>query len=232
MTFSRGQQLKIQMSGSPLKGMIAPKPMLYDMTNNVKLCLQHTEDPVLHLYRYATRGTCDQYKSVKVYLERWLPLMLMESATGVVKNEESCNINNVQIKFSGDRKGKFALGLAECEVRNIELSGTVSDDDDDEEIENNGAKSYDWLCLKTTLPARNTVFSKNSHDFKPLESVWVGHAEVTRVRRKTEKRNTGKITVSFTLHERAPELPPDLPVDHQRFSVEILRKSEVDRFVA
>ncbi|XP_060606182.1 helicase with zinc finger domain 2-like, partial [Ruditapes philippinarum] len=229
MTFSRGQQLKIQMSGSPFKGMIAPKPMLYDMTNNVKLCLQHTEDPVLHLYRYATRGTCDQYKSVKVYLERWLPLMLMESATGVVKNEESCNINNVQIKFSGDRKGKFALGLAECEVRNIELSGTVSDDDDDEEIENNGAKSYDWLCLKTTLPARNTVFSKNSHDFKPLESVWVGHAEVTRVRRKTEKRNTGKITVSFTLHERAPELPPDLPVDHKRFSVEILRKSEVDR---
>ncbi|XP_060566279.1 helicase with zinc finger domain 2-like isoform X2 [Ruditapes philippinarum] len=229
MTFSRGQQLKIQMSGSPYKGMIAPKPMLYDMSNNVKLCLQHTEDPVLHLYRYATRGTCDQYKSVKVYLERWLPLMLMESATGVVKNEESCNISNVQIKFSGDRKGKFALGLAECEVRNIELSGTVSDDDDDDEFESNGAKSYDWLCLKTTLPTKSKVVGKKSLDFKSLQSVWVGHAEVTKVRRKKEKRTAGKVTVSFNLHERAPDFPTDFPVDKQRFSVEILRKSEVDR---
>ncbi|XP_045159228.1 helicase with zinc finger domain 2-like isoform X2 [Mercenaria mercenaria] len=231
MTFSRGQQVKIQMSASPHKGIIAPKPMLYNMTNNVKLCLQHTEDPVLYLYRYVTRATCDQYKTVKLYLERWLPLMLMESATGIVKNEESCTINNVQVKFSGERKGKFALGLAECEVRNIELSGTVSDDEDDDEEGYSGASSYDWLCLKATVSSDKKAVKSKSQDLPTSDSVWVGHAEVTKVKRKKEEKSTGKLTVSFSLHDRAPELPLSFyqTSADQRFSVEILRKSEVDR---
>lgn len=232
MTFSRGQQIKVQMSAAPYRGIIAPKPMLYSMTNNVRFCLQHTDDPVLYLYHYVTQTTIDQYKNVKKYLERWIPIILMESATGILHNEESCCINNVQIKFGGERKGKFALGLAECEVRNIELSGTVSDDDD-EDSSDGDACSYDWLCLKTTLP-NPKISQAIAQDIPAVASDWVGHADVTKVKRSKNAHPNGRITVSFSLHERAPEFPfnfhkssPDA-----RFSVEILRKSEVDRYLS
>lgn len=235
MIFSRGQQLRVQMSAAPCKGIIAPKPMVYNMTNNVKFCLQHSENPVLHLHTFATRGTCDQYRSVKMYLERWLPLILMESAVGVVRNEESCTINNVPIRFFGERKGRFALGLAECEVRNIEFSGTASDDECDEDCEEyGGAASYDWLCLKTTVPGTaNSKMDTPRQDIENFDSLWVAHAEVSKVVKKKTKQNPGgKLTVSFSLHERAPALPPTFHVTsaEQRFSVEVLRKSEVDRW--
>ncbi|XP_053394362.1 helicase with zinc finger domain 2-like isoform X2 [Mercenaria mercenaria] len=226
MLYSRGQQLKIQMSASPNKGIITPKPVLYSMTNNIKFCLQHTENPVLHLYRYVTRSTCDKYQDVRSYLERWLPLILMEAATGIVRNEESCCINNVTVKFLKDRKGKFSLGLAECEIRNIELSGTVSEDTDDVRCDET-AGSYDWLCLKAPLP--NLKKSSRTFDFENLNAFWIGHASVIKVvKRKQQHSAGGNINITFQLHDKAPDLPSNFPAD-TRFSVEVLKKSEVDR---
>jgi hypothetical protein len=229
MIFSRGQQLKIQMSAAPNKGILTPKPVLYSMTNNVKFCLQHTENPVLHLYRYVTKATCDKYPSIRVYLERWLPIILMEAATGVIRNEEACCINDVTIKFLEDRKGRFSLDLAKCEVRNIELSGVVSEDTDDIRTNENSG-SYDWLCLRANVPnPKKPTSGKGTLELNCYDAVWIGHAEVIKaVKRKDQETSDGKINVTFQLHEKCEALPPNLP-RNVKFCVEILKKSEVDR---
>lgn len=229
MRFSRGQQIKVQMTATQSKGMLTPKLMLYDMTNNVKICLQHTEDPILYFYRYATRTTLDQYDTVEDYLDRWIPIMLMESATGAVRNEESYCISNVPVQFTCSKKGKFVLGLAECEARNIEFSGTVSDDD--KEDDNTSAMcSYDWLCLKTTMQNANRLPEDTLQSIQQLDTVWVGHADITKVRKVKDAQPNGKVIVSFKLHKGAPEVPHYFKLnDNRKFSVEILRKTEVDR---
>ena len=223
MTFSRGQTVAVQMSAEQDNGMMVPKPMMYKMSNNVQFCLQHTDDPVLHLYRYVTKSTCKQYRHVQDYLERWVPLILMEAATGISRNEESCCINNVPIKFN-DRVGKFALSLAHCDTRNIELSGTQSDDEEEsnDDADNN---SYDWLCLKGQIPLTGHSSSETER-----KGYWVGHAEVKSVKRKRPKGEEGKLSVTFQLHERAKAVPHELLHGKEAtFNVEILRKTEVDR---
>ncbi|XP_053391000.1 helicase with zinc finger domain 2-like isoform X2 [Mercenaria mercenaria] len=231
MIFYVGKQVKIQFSPAFLGGMITPKPMVYDMTNNVKFCLQHTEDPVLHLYKYSKNTTCDKYSSVYDYLDSWIPILLMESATGVCRNEESCNISNVPVKLSKKRKrkGAFCLSLAHCEIRNIEFSGTISDDDEDEG-DVVGATSFDWLCLKAVVPTDAQIEGTMRAIQQPY-SIWVGHADITNVKKSKDAVRGGKLTVSFTLCNNSPDFPSAFYQEGStiRVNIEILRKTEVDR---
>ncbi|XP_052254570.1 helicase with zinc finger domain 2-like [Dreissena polymorpha] len=226
MIFSRGQTVNVQMTAGPQRGLLAVKPMLFHMTNSVNLCLLHTDDPVLHFYQYVTNSTCDKYRNVKHYLERWLPLILMEAATGVVQNEESCCI-----------KSRFVLCLEHCETRNIELSGTETDDEEEDDDTDSGNFSYDWLCLKAAVP--NVKQETNNQSlFGNLQNFWIGHAQVTKVKKLKDSNQklrdaskTGKLKVFFELHDKAPPVPLELTQDakNAKYQVEILRKSEVDR---
>ncbi|XP_052774255.1 helicase with zinc finger domain 2-like isoform X2 [Mya arenaria] len=229
MTFSRGETVHVQMTAGPQKGLLVMKPMLYKMTNSINFCLLHAEDPVLHLFHYVNTCTLNQYKSVKQYLQRWIPLILMEAAEGIVRNEESCVINNVPIKFT-DRRGKFVLSLSHSETRNIELSGTESDDEDDCQSEGS-AQSYDWLCLKAPIPGTEKRSGEMRSVIDTLPNYWVGHAEVKSVKKKKDTEPSGKLTVHFDLHDKTQSVPLQMKDDPKttKYSVEILRKSEVDR---
>ncbi|WAR23841.1 HELZ2-like protein, partial [Mya arenaria] len=229
MTFSRGQTVHVQMTAGPQKGLLVMKPMLYKMTNSINFCLLHAEDPVLHLFHYVNTCTLNQYKSVKQYLQRWIPLILMEAAEGIVRNEESCVIHNVPIKFTG-RRGKFVLSLSHSETRNIELSGTESDDEDDCQSEGS-ARSYDWLCLKAPIPGTEKRSGEMRSVIDTLPNYWVGHAEVKSVKKKKDTEPSGKLTVHFDLHDKTPSVPLQMKDDPKttNYSVEILKKSEVDR---
>lgn len=217
MTFKRFQQIKVQLSAEPDRGILTPKLMLYKMTENVNFCLQHTKNPVLHLCQYATHSTSKIYESIHDYLERWVPILVMESATGAVRNEESFRIEGVNIHFTGKGKGKFTLGLADCEVRNIEFSGTMSDDEDDEDTTSD-KEPHDWLCLKTTLPKSEETEIPNMQ----LESVWVGHAGIEKVRKRKEN-----LTIYFSLQSNESIIPKS--IRQAKFGIEVLRKLEVDR---
>ena len=231
LTFSHGQSLKGQMSCTPRKGFLTPQLVLYNMTNNVKLCLQHTDDPVLHLYRYSTKPTSSEYQNAKSYVNTWLPIMTMEAATGAVTSEECFIINNVAVKYNGERSGEFSLSLTYCEIRNIDFSGI-----DDEEETSNDPKAYDWLCLKFTSTNENQAKSDLSQmGIHKLKTVWVGHAEITSVKKKLLMEKTKdkpadiKLTVSFQLHEKCPAVPIEARQRKSKHSVEVLCKSEVDR---
>ena len=245
LSFTRGQCVKIQLSSEPQEGLLTLKAQLFDVTKSLKCCLQHTDDPVMHLTYYSTRSTLDRYSSVKQYLDRWLPLISMEAAVGSVSNEDTCTINNVQVKFRG-RSGKFILPLSFCGTRNIKFGGTTDEDEEDDRK----TKSYDFLCLKYMTQSTESVTLENRR--QPLQHCWVAHGEITKVCRKKDvetssevrqrngqtimekvKKETGDgiLIVNFDLHRLAPDPPFEMAVNGVlTCGVEILVKSEVDRY--
>ncbi|KAH3699127.1 hypothetical protein DPMN_074081 [Dreissena polymorpha] len=122
--FKRGQVINIQMLAGPLRGIMVPKPMCLKLTDTICFCLLHTEDPVLHLSNYSNVAVSKSFRNVTQYVQEWLPLILMESASNTVgcTNDNFC-INNVSINFTSGAIGKFTLSIKLCDERNIELSG-------------------------------------------------------------------------------------------------------------
>ena len=218
LTLHRGQRLDIQMTTVRQRGNSLFKPSLINLTKNVKFCLQHTDDPVLYLSLYSSKATRDSYRDVRTYLHIWLPILSMEAAKCVVRNEESFTLIEWPIQFKQDRTGTFALDENDCEMRKIEFSGLRYEDESRNEVT---APSYDWLCIKSgrCCSARNDEQCKASY-------FWVGHAEVTSVMQKG-----GKIIVRFLLHQTSRN---DATIYNKdaRFNIEVLKKSEVDRYTS
>ena len=244
LPFTRGQIINIQMTAELQKGLLAPKPQLFNVTKSFKCCLLHTDDPVKYLSSYSTKTTLDRYASAEEYLKRWLPLVAMETAVGAVSNTETININNLPVKFRG-RFGKFSLSLSDCELRNIEISGIVDEEDD---INQSNPQSNDYLCIRST----NESAARTGRSKAVPPSVWVAHAAITEVRRKCEKEistklyqknNTtffekvskrsgdGTVVVNFSLHALSQNPPMELADNNGILTcgVEILIKADVDR---
>ncbi|KAK3609926.1 hypothetical protein CHS0354_036695 [Potamilus streckersoni] len=221
-TFSYGQVVKVQMTATSHKGILSPCPQLYDMTRNVKCCLQHAEDPVKWLSSYSTLPTKEKYRDTKEYLDRWLPLVLMDAATTAVNNEGAYTINNLKIRFEGI-KGQFRLNTTFCFERNIEISGhgayepaeAKDTGEDDQSQEENNITSHDWLCIRHTEPAKQG-------SLVPC-SIWVAHGQITKVR---ERKHRDELSVNFELHPMNI-IPEYLKVG--RCDLELLMKSDVDR---
>ena len=248
LSFTRGQSLKIQMTADAQKGILSPKPQLYSVTKSFKCCLQHTDDPVMHLSSYSKKSTLDKYKSIGQYLDRWTPLVLMEAAVGSVSNEDTCTVNNVPVKFTG-RSGQFSLPLSFCDIRNIEFGGIIDEGDEDDDV---NKKAFDFLCIKYTLKREPATAKENV--CPPPEQFCIGHGQITKVFRKkdvivtsktshkqgtivmekvTSKTGEGKVSIGFDLHPISLA-PPSEEADEKgklRCGIEILIKSEVDRFV-
>ncbi|XP_053395656.1 helicase with zinc finger domain 2-like [Mercenaria mercenaria] len=224
--FHIGQPMNVQTFAKPRHGIIVPQPMLMEMTDSVKLCLQHTDDPVLHLAKYSTEPTLDQYESKKKYASKWLPIVLMESAVNAVSNEEGCIINNVLVKVENETKGSLMLPVNFCEERNIELSGSpdrIFGEEDESRV-------FDWLCIK----CKGSKFQSQA-DKRLIPEVWVGHAEVTDISLKNEDtygKAEAVFVISFTLHEKTERFRKEA-IGRKEYdnvcSIEILKKSEVDR---
>jgi hypothetical protein len=203
------------MTTSQHKGKTHLKASLISLTNNIKFCLQHTDDPVLYLSRYSLNASCDRYKDVKTYLHIWLPVLEMEAAKCVVRNEESFTLLDREVHFNQNRTGTFVLDENDCEIRKIDFSGIRFEDGNRNEI---SSPSYDWLCIKSS----RSYLSRNDAKCK-AKYYWVSHAKVTDVQQKS-----GKIKVTFSLHEYARS-DPLIFNKESRFHIEVLKKSEVDR---
>ncbi|KAL3868508.1 hypothetical protein ACJMK2_041309 [Sinanodonta woodiana] len=238
-TFSYGQVIKIQMMAIAHKGILVPFPQLYDMTRNVKCCLQHVEDPIKWLHYYSTKPSMERYESVSEYLKIWLPLVLMEAATTAMRSEGGFTINNLPVKFSG-MEGHFRLQTAFCFERNIEISGRgayglaeeTDDTSENESQEESDSSSHDWVCIRHQKPAKQDSLTPNS--------IWVAHGQITKVqkRKKKEEISDGQITnvqkrkkmeeisVYFKIHPLSA-IPRDMKVE--KCTVELLIKSDVDR---
>lgn len=244
-SFHIAQVVAVQMSAEMRFGLLVPKPQMLIMTNDVKCCLMHIEDPVKTLATKSVKFTSSTYQSLTEYIDTWIPLMEMESAKHAATNGDSVTVNGISIKFSG-RDGKFSHKQSFFAHRDIEFSVPFAilkrseqncpdeDEDNSQETEERGyvqLSSSDFLCI--TIP-------QNSSSALEEEKLWIGHASITKLRKrekpiirnvneKSEKGSVKMVDVVFKLHPDAPK-PPDCANKNQKTCrIEILRKLPFQR---
>ncbi|KAK3600371.1 hypothetical protein CHS0354_015987 [Potamilus streckersoni] len=221
-TFVYGQVIKIQMMATVQKGILVPCIQLYDMTRNVKCCLQHVEDPIKCLCYYSTKPTFERYPDVKQYKYRWLSLVMMEAATSAIRNEGCFTICNLPVTFSGIT-GQFRLQTAFCFECNIEISGggaygLVDESEEageNESQEESDSTSHDWLCIRHTEPEKQDSLTPSS--------IWVTHGQIKKVKKI---RQQDEVSVHFEICDLSTVPNVD---KEENCTLEFLIKSDVDR---
>ncbi|XP_021359819.1 helicase with zinc finger domain 2-like isoform X2 [Mizuhopecten yessoensis] len=225
MSFSHAQILSVQVGADCNKGILEPSLQLLELTTNVKLCLQHTSDPVKYLAKYAMM-TADKssFDNVESYLETWLPLIRMEAATLAVK-ADSITINDVPVKLREDG-GSFDLPTAFCEDRHIKFSKTFMDDilngenGEEKKDHSNVYQSSDFLCFKWPYEI-NDISSSFPREHPERTRIWLAHGQVESIRNIKEPNG---INVRFLLHPTSPKPPQQLKSSRSKplCSVEIM----------
>ncbi|XP_061163419.1 helicase with zinc finger domain 2-like [Saccostrea echinata] len=234
LSFNYGQIVVVQMAGEPEHGMMMPMPQLLDLTNNVKLCLQHARDPVNVLAEFASKATKESYASCKEYVNIWIPILSMEIATLSVE-DESFTITDLPITFTSKRKGSFFLSNSFCEQRDISFTVHSTDllgysDLEEVEVDSEVKPFYisgsDYLCIRCEIGlGPRSKFLNGS--VSPQNRFWVAHAKIDDVRK--EEAAEGKIKVNFICHKKSPAIPKDLRGQQKICHVEIIPKIEVHR---
>ncbi|KAK3577501.1 hypothetical protein CHS0354_026455 [Potamilus streckersoni] len=247
MSFSCGQTVNVQVSPVLQGGVLTPYPQLFEMTKNIQFCLQHTDDPIKWLYRYSTLRTISTYTDENDYQRRWIPLVKMEAAVDAVGNEESYVINNLSVKFTGNR-GQFSLPVRYCQIRNIILNNMDREASEDDEPSGKEKKpivnlAHDWLCIRSKDSSADSVSANDSHHHNYY--YWIAHGKITSVeirekherdvfQRTYETMQEGKenaiVDVDFQLHQTVPSILSNTENTYRRkCNIEMLIKSTVDR---
>ncbi|XP_069128729.1 3'-5' exoribonuclease HELZ2-like [Argopecten irradians] len=211
VSFNHAQIMSVQLGADIYKGVLEPSPQLLELTNNVKLCLLHTKDPLRYLTKYARRtGNRHQYDTVDSYLKTWLPLLWMEAATMAAK-ADSITINDVPIKLY-NRHGTFKLTKLFCDDRNIKFScspieAILNDGNREEKKENVIArKSSDFLCFKCSYHL-NDSSSSLPKDHPERRRIWLAHGQIESIQ---EVKESDVWKVRFLLHPTSPPPPQQL----------------------
>ncbi|CAG2233756.1 unnamed protein product [Mytilus edulis] len=107
-SFRPGQIVTIQISAQELSGILTPIPQIVILTNGIKFCLPHVQDPIKTFLRYAKSSSLPKYRNIVDYMNIWLPIVEMESTYNAVHSEESVIINELPLKFKNNQ-GMFEL---------------------------------------------------------------------------------------------------------------------------
>eukprot|EP00105_Crassostrea_gigas_P045281 XP_019929429.1 PREDICTED: helicase with zinc finger domain 2-like [Crassostrea gigas] len=238
LSFIYGQLLHIQMCADAQRGMLTPMPQLLDITPNVKICMQHTRDPLGVLTSTATTPAKEKYTAIKQYIDTWMPIFSMEVATQTV-NGDSFTINDLPVTFR-DGGGAFSLKHSFLEKRDIEFTSHSVDlldidedgkDDQTDKKERFYMSGSDFLCIRCPLEPLNDIVSNfGKGAISPLKRYWIGHAKVHDVKYRT-KKSEKVVGVAFVCHNKSPPIPVEMLNKKKECSVEILPKSDVCRLV-
>lgn len=231
MNFHHGQVIAVQLSSEIQKGILTPYIQLVDMTQNLKYCLQHMQDPVGTLEEYSTTSTKLRYDDSNHYKSVWIPIILMETAMSVVR-DDAIVINNIMLSIN-ENNGYFILRSDFCFERNIDFGGKPvyfkeeeDDSDDTEENENQVFQSEDYLCIKCPVSTQTNEYMRVRKTTAPNEyNIWTNHAKTTKVNKTRKNTPEEKLRIHFRFIKNRP-----LP-SAQRImcSVEIMQKPEIDK---
>ncbi|XP_046355409.2 helicase with zinc finger domain 2-like isoform X1 [Haliotis rufescens] len=234
--FSQGQMLRVQMHATADQGSLTPYVQMFQVCEDLNLCLSHWHDPVDTFAKYVKRSVRNrEFTSTKDYQRTWLPLVEMESATGAVGSEGTIILKNLNVRL--ERKndliyGCFSLNSAFCDACTIEIDGKnfeaiqkmKTGESPFDDIPKHG--SLEYICIRYTP----NDFQRKSCIFED-SCVWIGHAVIKKIRKdiKSPRDDHGQIRTTFQLMPNS--IPPPRHLLGKEFSalVEIIFKSEVDR---
>ncbi|XP_021359811.1 helicase with zinc finger domain 2-like [Mizuhopecten yessoensis] len=234
MSFNHAQILLVQIGAEPQKGVLVPTPQVLELTDNFKLCLQHTSDPVKYLAKYATKTNKaypEKYNSIAEYLEVWLSLVRMEAAT-MAGHDDAIIVNELPVKLN-EKDGTFSMTMDFCEDRNIDFSSMSMEfvlhgnEDDENSDEIKYVPSSDFLCLKCRYEVDDVIY-KGLKGSPGEQRIWLAHGQVDKIKKM---KKMGRIEVHFLLHPSSQSLPPQLMNSERKpkCSVEIMAKPESNR---
>lgn len=119
--YHHGQIIQLQMSASLNRGFLTPSPQVLDVTENIKFCIDHFDNPIKTLLRYAKLRTKSRYSRLEDYVKTWIPIVEMEATLSAVHNEDTAVINDIPVEFRG-RRGRFVLTKGFCDIRDMDVS--------------------------------------------------------------------------------------------------------------
>ncbi|CAG2233759.1 unnamed protein product [Mytilus edulis] len=239
-SFEHGQIVSVQLSSQESLGILAPVPQIVILTDNIKFCLPHVQDPIKTFLRYAKKSSLTKYKSIAAYRNIWLPIVEMESTFNAVQSDDSATINELPIRFK-KCQGIFELDEEFCDKRDLHFGYIPEEDGNGTGLLINQNKEYfplqsgNFLCIMKAQTLDGETKQKIGNQYLHKDTyLWSGHAETTKIckyqkleqRRNGGQRRTTKIRVAFQLHENSSP-PPATTLDDCR--LEVIYKSSVDR---
>ncbi|XP_061162412.1 helicase with zinc finger domain 2-like isoform X2 [Saccostrea echinata] len=224
LSFKFGQLLKIQMSATPERGVLIPIPQLYDISPNVKFCLQHVRNPVEYFSHFAKNHSKNEYSSCENYVEVWSPIISMEIASQCAR-EPSITMCDVPIVFR-EHGGSFALRYSYLEKRDIEFTAQSVDLLPNDK--NHLSSGLDFLCIRCPLNSNPRITSTSENDaICSKQSYWIGHARVADIQHKSLNKDV--VRVHFVCHKSSPKIPEEMKNKRRECHLEVLQVFDVIR---
>lgn len=226
--FSHGQVLELQLSAEIQNGFMSTNIDFLNLTNNIKFCIKHMRDPVGCFEQFSTVTPKKDYQCSQDYKVTWIPILLMESATSVVR-ESGITINDIAINFERTN-GFFFLTSSFCFERNIDIHVMTSSflEKHIEKASKTDSGVSDYICIRCLVPY-GKEHPTLGNNINSTHYYWISHANITRVSTIDKGRPAELLRVQFSLTNG--EVVPDTLKDKKRVvcSIEILQKTENEK---
>lgn len=223
MDFHHGQVIAVQLSSEMQRGILTPYIQLMDLTRNLKYCLQHMRDPIGCLEKYSTVSSIHYYDNSEHYKNVWIPILLMETAMKVVR-DNNVIINDLPVIFQATG-GFFTLKSDFCYERNIDVTPMPFSlkSEDDKQFD---SVSSDYLCIKWPVSVADGRFLRINKSTPPHEyKILTNHAKIEKVSKANKNTADEKLKIHFRILGPKTVLLEDRPV----CTIEIMQKPEIDK---
>ena len=226
MDFRHGQVIAVQYSSEMRRGILTPYIQVFDMTRNLKYCLEHMRDPIQCLEKYSTTATKTRYDNSEEYKNIWIPIILMETAMTVIRDDPII-LNDIFVSFNADG-GSFTLGSNFCFERNIDFRSMSINFVDTEKIQY--VPSSDYLCIKCVTSTKDGEYFQPTKTAAPQEyKIWTRHAKIDRLSIVQKNTADTRYRIYFKNLGSKSRRPPGHGEKNPKCSVEILVKPAMDK---
>ena len=215
--------LNVQVGAELVRGILEPTVRLVNLTRQLDLCIEHTDQPVKCFAEIAILHSKKSYQDVAKYQEIWLPILAMEAAEGAVKEGEPIVVHNVNVTVRWEDNnlcGRFTLPKAFCKSRHIPLIENMKQDEDETE---------NFLCIRCAL-------LPDQRAQRQSRNVWVGHALTQKayvINEDDDDDDGGEIVLEFRVQHSNTDPPPAMMENDcgSSCTVELIPKLQTDRYV-
>ena len=146
-----------------MRGLLEPTVRLVNLTRQLDLCIEHTDQPVKCFAETAILHSKKSYQDIAEYQKIWLAILAIEAVEGAVKEGDPIVVHNVNVAIEredNNLRGRFTLPKAFCKSRHIPLIRNMKQDEDETE---------NFLCIRCAMIPDHRAQRQS-------RNVWVGHA--------------------------------------------------------
>ncbi|XP_056592556.1 helicase with zinc finger domain 2 [Triplophysa dalaica] len=217
MELKLGMDVQVQIGTELKDGFKAPVVQLLNINENFEICLEHSRNPTECFSRVVCMASQPKYRSYKEYQNIWSRLCQIDTAYNALEENNSVIIEDVPIKWFGDKKGNFRitktqrkLWSLEFDLRNCFLCIRLR-------------HQKEGNCKKGVKPS-NCLEDLDLQG--PLPLTWVVHGVATKStepKDKNKEQASGQISFEI-IQSSMPAIPPKVLDSKTRFTIEVIPK--------